>query len=432
MALSTTALGMNARNYLFIRPYNKPRGKRIADDKLATKRALARANITVPRLMASFKERSEIREYPWHELRGSFVIKPARGYGGEGIIVMSEWDHDTGIDAGGTEYTIADIESHLFDILDGAYSLHFAPDVAFIEERLIPHRFFKKMVPVGIPDIRIIVFNGVPVMAMLRLPTPDSGGKANLHQGAIGVGVDIRTGITTHCTFHNHPVTFLPGTKIKVRGHKIPHWTEMLMLAARTQHAVHLGYVGVDIVLDNRLGPVVLEVNARPGLSIQNANQASLRTRLERVERMSRPGPERGVEIAQSLFAEPFAEKVITTPKTLGIIEPVLVKGPHESINIEAKIDTGAYRTSLDAELVEKLGLVERDENVLVQSASGRGKRPIVDVSFVLGGKTVHSAASVADRSHLSYPMIIGRRDMRGFVVDPNRNVPSEGDDTGD
>jgi len=36
----------------------------------------------------------------------------------------------------------------------------------------------------GLPDIRIICFNMVPVIAMLRIPTELSDGKANLHSGA--------------------------------------------------------------------------------------------------------------------------------------------------------------------------------------------------------------------------------------------------------
>ena len=430
MALSTKVLGMNARNFLFIRAYNRPSAKRLADDKLATKRVLEQEGIAVPRLIASFRSRSQVRSFDWREVDESFVVKPARGYGGEGILVMGDWDGSAGNDAGGEPYTAHDLESHLFDVLDGAYSLHFTPDAAFIEQRLTPHRFFKKFVPVGMPDIRVVVFNGVPVMAMLRLPTEESAGKANLHQGAVGVGVDLRTGITTHGTLRNRPVRFLPATRLKPRGLKIPEWNQILLLATRTQHAVGLGYVGVDIVLDHQLGPVVLEVNARPGLSIQNANRASLRTRLERVGEMPRPKPERGVEIAQSLFAEPFAEKVTTTPKVLGIIEPVVVKGGGEQTEtIKAKIDTGAFRTSVDRALAERLQLSERNKLVSVRSASGRDKRPTVDVSFTIGGKTIHSVASIADRTDLSYSMIIGRRDLKGFLVDPYLNRPGEAEE---
>jgi len=43
----------------------------------------------------------------------------------------------------------------------------------------------------GLPDIRVIAYNMVPVMAMMRIPTKESGGKANIHGGACAVGIDI-------------------------------------------------------------------------------------------------------------------------------------------------------------------------------------------------------------------------------------------------
>jgi len=45
-----------------------------------------------------------------------------------------------------------------------------------------------------------------------------------------------------------------------------------------------LGYQGVDLVLDKNKGPLILELNARPGLNIQVANRAGLLTRLQLVE----------------------------------------------------------------------------------------------------------------------------------------------------
>ena len=420
MGVTREPLGMNARNFLYIRRYNKPGAKRLADDKLDAKRLFLEHNIATTDILAMFYDRKDIRAFDWKLPSDGFVIKPARGYGGGGILVMKDWDGEKGTSVVGDKYTAKELESHILDILDGAYSLQYLPDKAYIEERVYAHPFFRKLVPVGIPDIRIIVFNKIPVMAMLRLPTKESGGKANLHLGALGIGIDMRTGITTYALYKNVHIDYIPNTKIKTRGVKIPQWNELLLLAAKTQAVSGLGYVGVDIVHDARHGPMVLEINARPGLSIQLANLSSLRTRLERVEHMHIQTPERGVEVATSLFTEGSLEKVKITPKVVSVIQDVIIKQKGTEKTIQAKLDTGAYRSSIDEALVEELGLVLTNKKVFVRSASGEKHRPTVSLTFELSGKQIHTIASVADRASLLFPMIIGRIDLKGFLVDPD------------
>ena len=63
----------------------------------------------------------------------------------------------------------------------------------------------------GVPDVRIVVYRGVPVMAMTRLPTLRSGGRANLHQGAVAAGIDLESGLTTHAILHSQPIEQPPG-----------------------------------------------------------------------------------------------------------------------------------------------------------------------------------------------------------------------------
>jgi alpha-L-glutamate ligase-like protein len=159
-----------------------------------------------------------------------------------------------------------------------------APDVAFIQEYVGRHKVFRKYAYRGTPDIRIIVFNKVPIIAMLRLPTKESGGRANLHQGAIGVGIDIATGITTRALWHGEYIRYKPETKRKLHGIKIPYWEKVLETAVKAQIASGLGYLGADIVLHPEKGPMVLELNAQPGLQIQLANRVGLRRRLDKVE----------------------------------------------------------------------------------------------------------------------------------------------------
>lgn len=420
MPVNKAPLGMNARNYLYIYPFNKQEAKRKADDKLATKRLLLRHGISTPKLFARFEDRKQIQDFDWKSLpENGFVIKPARGYAGGGIIAFKTFKDGIATSIVGDEYTIEQIQKHAFDILDGGFSLQFLPDKCFIEERLVPHPMFRKLGAVGIPDIRVIVFHNIPVMAMLRFPTKESGGKANLTLGAICFGIDLRTGITTSAYTKKGMISTIPSTKIKTRGIKIPMWDEILLLAAKTQSVSGLGFAGIDIVLDKNGIPNILEVNARPGLGIQNANLDSLRTRLERIEAIPTPSPERGVEVAKSLFATAFAEKVTTGNKVLSVIQPVTIAYNGKSVQIEAKMDTGAFRTSIDKKLAKELELPLTGEVVHVKSASGQGHRLLVKATLTLAGKKVNTIASITDRSKMKYPVIVGRKDLKDFLIKP-------------
>jgi alpha-L-glutamate ligase-like protein len=144
---------------------------------------------------------------------------------------------------------------------------------------------FERVSHEGVPDIRVIVYRGVPVMSMVRLPTRMSDGKANLHQGAVGAGVDIATGRTLAGVLGNDVINEHPDTGQPIRGLEVPQWDVILEAAARSADITGLGYLGVDMVLDRELGPLMLELNARPGLNIQLANRCGLRPRLSLVDR---------------------------------------------------------------------------------------------------------------------------------------------------
>ena len=421
----SSILGLNARNQLFSYNYNTLGSKKIADSKIQTARVLRKADVPTPSILAKFKIPQDILNFDWNSLPSSFALKPSRGLGGEGIIVVKRrarigkgW-----ISVQKERVTIEDLKLHILDILEGAYSMGNEPDVAFIQEYVGRHKAFRKYAYRGTPDIRIIVFNKVPIMAMLRLPTRESQGRANLHQGAVGVGVDIATGITTKAIWHGEQIVYKPGTERKLRGIKIPDWTKILETAVKTQIASGLGYLGVDIVLHPDAGPQVLEINAQPGLQIQLANLAGLKKRLERVEDLEVRDAEHGVKIAKALFAERFADRVAAEEgiKTVNIWENAkVVSGDGRKIDVNAKIDTGAWRTSIDKTLAEKLGILT-GSNILwtktVKSSLGRETRPVVALSFYLAGRKIKTIASVANRSNLKTPLIIGRRDLSGFLV---------------
>lgn len=418
-------LGLNARNHLYAARYNPRSAKWLANSKLLTKSALRKAKLPVPRLYRVFRKEAEVDKFDFSRLSGSFVVKPNRGFGGEGIVVIDTGGTFAGewVDAGGVVWRVADFKLHVQDILEGRFSIDDVPDIAFVEERIPIHPVFAKYAYQGAPDIRVIVFNRIPVMAMLRLPTKESHGRANLYQGAVGAGIDLATGVTTYGIWHEREVKFVPGTRRRLFGVKIPDWYEVLRLAVRCQEETNLGYLGADIVLHPDKGPMVLELNAQPGLKIQLCNRVGLLARLRRVEGLKVKSVEHGIKIAQALFADPkVAEQTGTGVRTIGVFEEVEVVSlkTADPVQVKAKVDTGAYSSSVDRQLAESLGLLSPDNVVTkkgVKSALGREERSVVAVSFKLAGKKVKTVATISDRSRLKRPMIIGRRDLGGFLV---------------
>lgn len=431
----SSILGLNARFQHYSFPHNSRRSKRVAASKLYTKRILKKASLPIPQIYAKFSSFDSVVNFDWENLPKSFALKPSRGLGGEGIIVIRRKlnkkkgeEKIAWLTTSKKRVTVDDLQIQAMDIIEGAYSLHNVPDVAFIEEYIGRHKSFRRLAYRGTPDIRVIVFNKIPVMAMLRLPTKLSGGRANLHQGAVGVGVDIATGITTHAVWLGKPVRYKPGTERKLHGIKIPYWDKILDTAVLAQEASRLGYLGVDLVLHPEKGPLILELNSEPGLDIQLANLTGLRRRLDKVEDLKVENEDHGVKLGKALFASSFANRVKKKEegiKVIDVFETIEVVGrKRKKIQIQAKIDTGATRSSIDRRLAEELGLLATD-NILwgkiVKSSLGREKRPVIQITFFLQGKKIVTTASVANRKNLSKRFIIGRQDLVGFSITPKR-----------
>jgi alpha-L-glutamate ligase-like protein len=278
-------LGINQRNGELVLRYNRRHLYPLVDNKLLTKQRALKAGMRVPDLYGVIDTERDIAGLG-SMLSGhrDFVIKPAQGAGGDGIVVIVDRFGDYWRTASGKLMTLDDLEFHVSGILSGIYSLGGHRDSALIEYRVQPDPVFSAISYEGVPDLRIIVLCGYPVMSMLRLPTRQSQGKANLHQGAIGVGVDLGTGITLGGTWHNLRIERHPDTANPVSGVVLPFWEEFLQLASQSYELTGLGYLGVDLVLDREGGPMILELNARPGLNIQIANDAGLMARCREVE----------------------------------------------------------------------------------------------------------------------------------------------------
>lgn len=286
-------LSINQRNSDYVLRYNNRKLYPLVDDKLQTKRLAIQAGIAVPKLYEIIESEHQIKELERIlQSYQDFVIKPAHGAGGDGIIVITDRVFGRYRQINGKLTTGHELSYHLSCLLSGAYSLGGHADYAIIEHRVVVDPVFKEVSYEGIPDIRIIILLGYPAMAMVRLPTRLSGGKANLHQGAIGAGINLATGKTLGGVFHNDTIEYHPDTLAPIVDITVPYWDKILEIAASCYELTGLGYLGVDIVLDKDHGPLMLELNARPGLNIQIANREGGLKRYKQIEAQAAQGKE--------------------------------------------------------------------------------------------------------------------------------------------
>ncbi len=284
-------LGMNRRNAACINDHNPRALFPIVDDKLRMHHLCREIGVPTPRVYGTVATHSQLRRLaPLLGPFEDFVIKPNRGSAGRGVLVITGRTDEGYVRHNGQVLSQEQIRQHLSDILSGMYSLGGRPDRALLQQRVRLHPAFERIAYKGIPDVRVVLYRGEPAMAMLRLPTQASNGRANLHQGGIGVGVDLASGLTHHAVQRNRFTLAHPDTGMPVVGLRVPHWRDVLRMSRRVAEAVGLGYIGVDIVVDADEGPLLLEANARPGLAIQIANARGLMPRLAEIDARLRHG----------------------------------------------------------------------------------------------------------------------------------------------
>ena len=405
-------LGINARNLLYIKAYNPKKAVMLADSKIKTKNFLSARGVPVARMYNAIYSKKQLKTFDFNSLPSSFVVKPNSGYGGEGILIIKGRKGGNWIKGNDEIMTQDELVGHINDILDGRYSLADISDTALFEQLLIAPDMFKKMAFKGLPDIRIVVHNLIPVMAMLRLPTEKSQGKANIHLGGVGVGIDIAKGEMTYVTQYNRRVDGLPGFG-DVKGIKIPNWEELLLIASRVQQVTNLGFAAIDLTMDKNMGPVLLEINARAGLAVQIANMAPLRRRLERVQGIKVNSPEKGVRIAQDIFGQKVETKSPqpSNKVIIGNLERVELIGK-TNLKVVAQMDPNIEKTILDSKLAEEIGL----------DLSGKCK-------FNMADQRITTVVDRGDFTNEKYKLLVGQRDLRNFLIDSNKHMvasPSE------
>ena len=414
-------LGINARNLLYIRPYNRKKAIRLADNKIKTKHFLKARGIPVPKLFAAIRTRKELESFDFNTLPNSFVLKPNFGFGGGGIIPIEKREEGYFVKPGGDRFSTDDLRDHISDILDGRFSISGIADTAFFEQRIISDPTVGKYAYGGLPDIRIVVHNLIPVMAMLRVPTKESGGRGNLHQGALGVGIDIARGTATYVVKGSKVLHEVPGFG-EIRNLKIPHWDEMLMISSKIQFITNLGYMAVDLSLDKTVGPILLEINARAGLAVQIANLAPLRKRLERIEGVKVSTPEKGVRIAKDMFGEQIEKEVeeISGKQVVGNEETVDLILRDGTRKVLAQINNEQEVTVLDVSFARAIGLpVDSTVSRFVLNRTFKLK-------LMLEGVRIQTLVTLRDLKGTGFKLIIGRRDLAGFLIDPTKKKASE------
>ncbi len=439
-------LGLNARNLLYLRPYNPKKAVAFADDKMKTKAFLSARGIPTAKVYARIENREQLRHFNFASLPDECVLKPNYGFGGEGIIILKGRKNGQFLEQGKKPITDDRLREHIEDILDGKFSVNGRNDMAFFEKILVAHEGFAPFRPAGLPDIRFVVFNLVPVMSMLRVPTVQSQGKANVHMGGLGIGIDIAKGTTTHAFQYSSLLKELPHGG-DPSGIPIPFWEEMLLISSKIQYTTNIGYLAVDLTIDKDQGPVLLEVNARAGLMVQVANLAPLRSRLERVKGLSVSSPEKGVRIAQELFGEKTRERHVSAlgshksddrdrPR-LGLRETLIVHAKGVNVEVPALLSPATseftiFSNTLLKEL-EKQGGAESvtekespdDEDELVAAVAHTSAPNVSEKAYrikaTLGGKKIQTLVHAAAVPFPGVRAVIGRRDLTGFYIDPSK-----------
>lgn len=321
----------------------------LADSKLKTKNFLSSRGIPFAETYFTIASQQELHAFSLQSISAtSFVIKPNKWSRGRGILIVKKEKGNFLIQD--EIWTEEEIKLHMIDILHGSFSLHGSSDTIIIEELLAPGSDFQWYCRYGLADIRVVVYNYVPVIAMVRIPTPESGNKANLDLWAIWLGVNIANGEIL--SFYQNQKTYshaFPAEFSGLKGKTLPFWDDILLLSSQVQMFSGLGFVGMDWVITKN-GPKLLEINARAGLKIQNVNRVPLENRLKKIDWLKVLSPEKWVEIAKTLFHTEtlFSEKW----KKILYLEQNSIVGDREVI---VKIDIQKKNSTVSKDIIDFL-----------------------------------------------------------------------------
>jgi len=359
-------LWQNARNLKYIKWFNSKLARELADSKLKTKEFLKTKKIPVPETFSILKSHSEITDDFVNKLSPPFVIKPNKGFWWKWIIVIDKKDSLWNLlSITGKVYSNSEIKNHLLNIIDWFFSLSGSRDTVVIEKKIEIDEEVQTLWTYGLPDIRMIVFNMVPVMAMLRIPTEKSWWKANLHSWACAAWIDIWTGKLTYITQFWKIIKSVPDIG-DIRWLILPNWDKMLEMAVKVQKETRIGYLWCDIVMDNKDWPLLLEINIRPGLEVQVANMARLKDRLERVEWIYVNSVEKWVRLWRDLFSWDIEDKIkkISWKEVVWSREYIKIFQGEKEFKYLAEVNSSKNHSIIDRDFVENvLKVFIKEEN---------------------------------------------------------------------
>ncbi len=400
-------LWQNARNLKYIKWGNFAVSKKLADSKLSTKKFLAGHKVAVPATLWIIKKHAQIRVEDIAAYEPPFVVKPNNGYGWKGILIIDELNAQWNFVTNSWDvYSPEKLAEHFTYVLDGFYSLSGWRDTVLIEKKIVLTNEIELLWKYGLPDIRVVAYNMVPVMAMIRIPTAESDGKANIHGGACAAGIDIWSGRITYISKWGKIVKSVPGIW-DIRGTIIPEWDKILSLAVQVQQATGIKFLGCDVVLDERDGPLLLEINLRPWLEIQNVNLAPLGTRLDKVEWVEVNSVEKWVRVGRDLFSGDIEEKItsLSWKKVVGSREYLKIFYDDKTLNYIADIHIVNGDSFMSPDFAKDILKMDLGEKTRVR----------LECEILWVPKSVNFKIKPGIEENL----ILGKNSLKSFLIDP-------------
>ena len=212
---------------------------------------------------------------------------------------------------------------------------------------------------------------------------------------------------------------------------------EVANMAREAADVVGLDYAGVDLI-EGHDGWYVLEVN--PTAGFKGLFKATGRSAAPYIAQLA---IERGGGTVDEARVEDLTATLDDSvpackprpkdtgpaePVVIGYTEEVIVSGTSGSETVVAKSDTGATRTSIDTKLAAEIGAGPIKSIAKVKSGSSKTSRsrPVVDVVVGVGGNRHTVTASVEDRGHMDYPVLLGRDILKHYQVNVQKRVDQE------
>jgi len=426
-------LGNNARNLLYIKKFNDKKAIRLANNKLETKNFLSERGIPFAKTYWIISNRNELYDFDFSYLpKKTFVIKPNQWSKWEWILIVKNVTKKEMIYNNKNNNIINKFEKrrtrhipyktipnnkseiyhiwnreindptfrrYLLDIIDWKYSMTMWNDKVIIEEKLNPWELFKDFCERWLADIRVVVFNLVPIATMIRVPTKYSGGKANLAQWWLGLGIDIGSGKITSMSRKNKIYTRkFPKEFAHFFGKQIPYRKDILFLSSKAQYYVNLGYLALDRVITNEW-PKLLEINARAGLEVQKVTNTPLEKILWKIEDLKIQDPEKWVEIAKTLFSKESWD-IIKQQKILYLSQywKLIFKwNEDEAIDIVVEVDLNKQNNYVSPNIYEKIKqksdfLLDMYENdISIKKPKFIAKEEVTDNKIIIWKKTAEN-----------------------------------------